>query len=84
MSDRQLASGLITGLYWNQQHDQSLCQAGERTPVQAVPAKAHARGSKYQGAMAMRYKLAATDDKVMATALHAFQGFMSNTWKQSA
>lgn len=50
------------------------------TPVQAVPAKAQARGSRYQGAMAMRYKLAATDDRVMATALHAFQGFMSNTY----
>lgn len=45
-----------------------------------MPAKAQARGSKYQGAMAMRYKLAATDERVMATALHAFQGFMSNTY----
>lgn len=52
---------------------------GELTPVQAVPAKAQANGSRYQGEMAMRYKLAATDDKVMATALHAFHGFMSNT-----
>lgn len=49
------------------------------TPVQAVPAKAHASGSRYQGAMAIIYKLAATDDRVMATALHAFQGFISNT-----
>lgn len=49
------------------------------TPVQAVPAKAQANGSRYQGEMAMRYKLAATDERVMATALHAFNGFMSST-----
>lgn len=49
------------------------------TPVQAVPAKAQARGSRYQGEIAMRYKLSATDERVMATALHAFQGFISNT-----
>ena len=49
------------------------------TPVQAVPANTHARGSKYQGDMAIRYKLAATDANVIATALHDFHGFMSKT-----
>jgi len=48
-----------------------------------VPANTHARGSKYQGDMAMRYKLAATDANVIATALHDFQGLMSNTCRQN-
>ena len=49
------------------------------TPVQAVPAKAQASGSRYQGDMAMRKQLAATDERVMATALHAFHGLISST-----
>ena len=49
------------------------------TPVQAVPAKAQAKGSRYQGDMAMAYMLRLTDASVMATALHARKGLMSNT-----
>ena len=38
------------------------------TPVQAVPAKAHAKGSRYQGEMEMRYTLSATLTTMVATA----------------
>lgn len=47
-----------------------------------MPANPQARGSKYQGDMAIRYRLAATDANVIATALHDFHGFMSKTCRQ--
>lgn len=49
------------------------------TPVQAVPAKAHARGSRYHGEMEMRYTLSATLTTVVATAPQALNGLISNT-----
>ena len=52
------------------------------TPVQAVPAKAHANGSIYQGEMEMRYTLSATLTTVVATAPHALNGLISNTCMQ--
>ena len=45
------------------------------TPVHAVPAKAQASGSRYQGEMAIRYTLSDTLATVVATAPHALQGF---------
>ena len=52
------------------------------TPVHAVPAKAHAKGSMYQGEIEMRYTLSATLTTVVATAPHALNGLISNTCMQ--
>lgn len=49
------------------------------TPVKAVPAMNHAKGSRYQGDTLIRYRLAATLLRVMAMALHAFRGLISKT-----
>lgn len=46
------------------------------TPVKAVPAMNHAKGSRYQGDTLIRYRLAATLLRVMAMALHAFRGLI--------
>jgi len=51
------------------------------TPVKAVPESAHARGSRYQGEMEMRYNEAAMDTIDVSTAPHARTGFSSNTCK---
>ena len=40
-------------------------QLWQLTPVKAVPAKAQAKGSMYQGLMLIRYRLTATETKVM-------------------
>ena len=64
------------------QHDAvpwAAAQLWQLTPVKAVPAKAQARGSRYQGLMLMRYRLTATETRVMPTALQAFKGLTSNT-----
>jgi hypothetical protein len=49
------------------------------TPVKAVPAMNQAKGSRYHGDTLIRYRLAATLVKVMATALQALMGLISNT-----
>ena len=74
------------GFTWSLLHDLSFMspelQPGslwQLTPVKAVPAKAQARGSMYQGLMLMRYRLTATETRVMPTALQAFRGLTSNT-----
>lgn len=48
-------------------------------PVQAVPAKAQARGSRYQGEFWIKNAEKATAATVVATAPHARHGLMSNT-----
>ena len=52
------------------------------TPVKAVPAMNHANGSRYQGLMLIRYKLADTDASVTATALQALAMFSWNTYRR--
>ena len=59
------------------QKDRGAC--GALTPVHAVPAKAQASGSRYQGETAIRYTLSDTLATVVATAPHALQGFSWNT-----
>ncbi len=49
------------------------------TPVKAVPAKAQAKGSRYQGEMEMRYSASAKERIEVTTAPHARQGLSSNT-----
>ena len=49
------------------------------TPVKAVPEKAHAKGSRYQGAMAMKYRLAAMATTDVATAPQALTGLILKT-----
>ena len=51
----------------------------EHTPVKAVPEKAQASGSRYQGAAAMRARLRDMEVMEIRTALHAFQGLISKT-----
>lgn len=50
-----------------------------KKPVNAVPAKAQANGSRYHGEMEMAYKAAAIDAKVSATADQALNGLISKT-----
>ncbi len=47
--------------------------------MKAVPAKAHARGSRYQGEMAMRYSARPKEIIEVITAPHARRGLSSNT-----
>jgi len=47
--------------------------------VKAVPAKAQAKGSRYQGEMEMRYSDSAKVKMEMATALQARRGLISKT-----
>ena len=47
--------------------------------MKAVPAKAQAKGSRYQGEMEMRYSDSAKVKMEMATALQARRGLISNT-----
>jgi hypothetical protein len=49
------------------------------TPVKAVPAKAHAKGSRYQGEMEIAYRASDMDTIEIPTALHAFHMLSSNT-----
>ena len=52
--------------------------------MKAVPEKAQAKGSMYQGAMEIRYRLAAIETIEMATALQALTGLILNTCRSSA
>lgn len=54
------------------------------TPVKAVPERAQAKGSRYQGEMEMRYKLAAKDTTLMSTARQALLWSISKTCVWSA
>ena len=54
-----------------------------RTPVNAVPARAHAKGSRYHGATLMAYRHAAMDTSEVTTAPHARMGLSANTWGTS-
>ncbi len=47
--------------------------------MKAVPASAQAKGSMYHGEMLMRYSQTAMDTMDINTALHAFNGLISNT-----
>jgi len=60
-------------------HSQQRFARRRRTPVHAVPANAHASGSRYHGEMEIKYTLSETDATVVATAPHARHMFSSNT-----
>jgi hypothetical protein len=42
-----------------------------------------AKGSRYQGLMEMRYRLADMDTREVTTAPHALRGLSSNTWRRA-
>ncbi len=52
------------------------------TPVKAVPDRAQAKGSRYQGEMWMRYREAAMDTMLISTALQDLPWSTSNTCVQ--
>ena len=47
--------------------------------MKAVPARAHAKGSRYHGATLMAYRHAAMDTSDVSTAPHARTGLSANT-----